>query len=35
MPGEISSNPKSEKPGMTMEALFKAPKIDIKTLQRA
>ena len=34
-PGEISSDPKSENPGMMMEAFLKMPKIDIKTLQRA
>ena len=34
-PGEIMSDPKSENPGKTMEALLKMAEIDIKTLQRA
>ena len=33
--GEIMSNPKSENPGKTIEALLRMAEIDIKTLQRA
>ena len=35
MPGEISSDPKSENPGRTTETFLKTPKIDIKTLEGA
>jgi len=35
MLGETSSDPKSENPGVMMEAFLKMPKIDIQTLRRA